>query len=404
MTRTPGPRPVAVLLLAALLALPAGALGTAGGVADTAAGGPHRIVAATNTTDYLMPPEDEQTRESVRRAAVDVAGAVAGSAERLHGRHRQLTFDEAFADVEGDRRLTLIEARAADIEAHIARLQTAKRDVVRALRDGEVTGDTFLRRLATIQAAARAEAGLIDGIESNVATAADIPPLRVQTRLDSLRVGLLPIEGPVTDAVADAVAARNGALRVYVLAGAESEVFATVENGTYVRESFVGSQYRPGATPQFDIAQALARAQALYTWTNLTAPSSPRARGYGDTAVYRILWTHSQGELRTFIDGATTEVFREIQRKRAPQVPTTATAGAREDGLAVSVNTTGPTGPMHVAVSNTDTGLPADATVRVGGDVVGTTGGDGSLWTVQPTGGFTVNATAGGRTVTVGAP
>jgi hypothetical protein len=70
------------------------------------------------------------------------------------------------------------------------------------------------------------------------------------------------------------------------------------------------------------------------------------------------------------------------------------------ESLRLRINGSYDTGPMAVRVARNATGIPLDAEVTVDGQVVGRTGDDGRLWTVQPIGETTVSVrTSGNATV-----
>jgi hypothetical protein len=134
------------------------------------------------------------------------------------------------------------------------------------------------------------------------------------------------------------------------------------------------------------------------------AIGGPSIRGLGDTASYLVEANHPQGELSTYIHGGSTDVYHEIQRQRPEALPVSGTAANETANLAVTVNTTTATGPMHVAVVRPTTETPADAVLAV--DTPGfpdriETGADGEAWLIQPEKPFTLSAAAGGDRVNV---
>jgi hypothetical protein len=136
------------------------------------------------------------------------------------------------------------------------------------------------------------------------------------------------------------------------------------------------------------------------------AIGSPSLSGFGDSSVYLVEASHPQGDLRAYLDGATRDVFHETQANAPEAVPVALTRTASTDRLRLQVNATHATGPMWVTVTRPGgpNATAVDATVRVNGQRVGTTGADGRLLTLQPAGSFRVNATAGTANVTLSGP
>jgi hypothetical protein len=119
--------------------------------------------------------------------------------------------------------------------------------------------------------------------------------------------------------------------------------------------------------------------------------------------VYLLSPTHEQGQIWSYLSGATREVFHERQTKRPELVPVTDRATNQTADRRLAVATTSPTGPLNVTLADPLTGDPVDAPVLVDGHRVGTTGPDGQLWTVQPEGRFRVTA-VGATNLTVRTP
>jgi len=104
--------------------------------------------------------------------------------------------------------------------------------------------------------------------------------------------------------------------------------------------------------------------------------------------------------LTAYLDGGTTNVFRESQRQSIAAVPTSDSVTARNDTVWVRVNKTYETGPMSVNVFENGTGRPLNATVSLNGQPLGQTGSDGLIWLVEPRSGVPITvSTSSGTTV-----
>jgi hypothetical protein len=186
---------------------------------------------------------------------------------------------------------------------------------------------------------------------------------------------------------------------VYFEASATGIVISRAAGNSYTREAFLGSQYRVGGVDQFaqseqaPISAAYDQARRLYPWTIENDITNPSATGFGNTSVYRITIDHTQGTLISYLDGTTTQVFRELQDKRLSALPTESAANTTTN-LTLVVNRTHDSGPMEVLVREFNSTRTVDAQVSVGNQVVGRTGADGRFWTVEPRGAVTVTAVA----------
>ncbi|MFC6974344.1 hypothetical protein ACFQL1_06255 [Halomicroarcula sp. GCM10025709] len=152
------------------------------------------------------------------------------------------------------------------------------------------------------------------------------------------------------------------------------------------------------ATPTLRAANT--RAEDLYPW--LYSQQLPSVNTYGTSSIYRLTANHPSGQLTTYIDGGTTDVFHESQRLQLSTIRASETRVTINDSVRVEVTRTYETGPVRVSVRNNDTGAPMAGTVAVSGREVGTTGDDGTLWTVEPRGSYSVEVrTRSGTNTTV---
>jgi hypothetical protein len=283
-----------------------------------------------------------------------------------------------------------------------------------------MTTETYLRELAAVDAGADELSRSLTQLYEYVDSMRD-PPVSPD-RIAERKTRLVGLRGPVRDRVADAMLGETEPLRVSVETSDTAVVLATVTgsefNRQYIREAYLPSARDPGGTDQFrtaggyDLGAARARASELYPWTFENAGPTSTGLRTGEPYLYRAgvysvsvdhpHGTAGQGDLVTYIDGATGEVFREMQFKDVSEIPTAEPLTNRSGGLHVGVNRTHAGGPVSVFVRSNATDEPVDAAVSIDGEPVGTTGSDGQLWTVAPREAFTVGVRSGDDNVTVG--
>lgn len=367
------------------------------------------IVAADNTTGYLQPAADGGARRGYVHQDVDVGVAVAGDVAALEARHQRLAFERAVADA-GSRseRLAAIREHVTALEEGTAAIQAAGREARRGYLEGSLSTEAFVARLARLDARAAALETLRHTVERRTASL-NPQPQAALTDVQNLEAALQTIGGPATRRSRERFGGNRSAGATYVsVTGADGLVVATVADGSLYREALDLTERNPDGPDRFggsdepEISVALRRASVLYPWAFEHGSAAQPIRGYGDTAVYRITVQHTQGQLSVYLDGATENVFREIQRKRLSAVPMPTRERAVADGLELRVNATHGSGPLEVSVGRTDSSIPVDAAIAVDGVRVGRTGDDGRLWTVQSAGTTTVSArTADNATVQV---
>lgn len=398
---------VALALLAALAVV----AGTAGAVAPdaddrTVGDGFREMSGVENTTNYLSPEATDRT--AYVRGDVDVAAAASTSAQRLQADHERRVFDIRFDAASETDRVDLVEETADNIEARLARLDASHAALLAAYSNGTLSAETTMRRLVVLSVEAEATRDRLEYVSERADDDIDASvPVSLETRLTDLQTALVTLPNPVGDRVEAGLAGERDPTVVYAGGDPDGLVLATVDDDDFVRTATVRGDYAPDQPDQFEMAEgrdvilALQRGGELYPWAYENDIGGPQIRGFGNTGIYLIRVNYPHGVLQTYISGGTTNAFHEIQTQNPDGVPVSDTPVQVTDSLNVTVETTTGSGPMRISLIQPSTGAPLDGTVRVDGDVVGRTGEDGTLWTVQPVGQFRVNASTGANTVEV---
>ncbi len=404
--------PLSGLLVAALLIVgfvTVGAVVSADDTTHTLAGGHTESQMLSNTTNYAYPTPADNSRQGYVRSNVDVAGAIATDVERLEGQLSVSAFEHQYERRNTSQaRLDLVEASIERAEQRLGRLDTQQETVFRSYSNGAISEETFLRRLARLETSAEQSRTLLDNIDSQVRSDSTTTfPIPVQTRLAALQAELVTLPSPLSSRIVGTVQGDAKPVTVYAEGAGSGLVLATVDENSFVRESTLRTAYTPGEPNQFaqsdnePISVAFSRTQTLYPWVADNLQSINRIAGFGDSDVYLIDLSHPQGDMRAYIHGGSTDVFREIHTQRPETVPKKVQLSNETDGLTLQVNATAETGPMRISVTSSETDTPTAADIRINGQRIGSTGNDGSLWAIRPSGLLRVNATAGETSVVV---
>lgn len=388
MSRTP------LLLGVALLAVAALSVGGAGSVVDSDAAGalpdgePVRVENVSNTTNYLVPDGDIERRTYVT-ANVDVGSAVDASAAALDSEHRRLTYEERLASQtdDSDGRLAVAERELADAEARMERLDARQESVFRAYSNGTLTRQQFVRHLVRLEVRATAYSEYLDTLEQETDRRLETPPSNFDTRISQLRAQTVALPDPVTGRIADAVLGVSDPFVLYSEGVDDALVLAAVDDGAFYRQATLRNAYRPDEPNTLTLEGALQRATELYPWVYSGGQGFEPQIGIASAGLFEVSATHPQGRLASYISGSTADVFHETQTLDPQTLPVYKTATNGTDSLNLSVTTTTQTGPMRVELT-TPAGTPVNGTVLVDGEPVDTTGDDGTLWTVRPSGTF----------------
>lgn len=400
---------VALLCLSAAVAPVAGIAATA---EQTESIGPLRSVTTVeNTTNQLSVPSSEIRKRTYRGADVDIGTAGAAWSAQVDQRHDTLTFEERFqSESSNEARTRLIRDRLTAIRADQQDLDRRQSDAIRRYADGEITAAAFLKTRLRVNAEAATLLTSLDRISAaqNRASGFTLND-RETTRLRTIEGELRTLTGPVGTRL---ISAGDGPARdqIYLEASSDGYVLATVADDRYVREARLGSardaslpdEFRNTAVSDGDpetnrLRIADERADDIYPW--LYERQSPSLTFYGTSGIYELTADHPNGDLTAYLDAGTTDVFYETQYRDLSRVRTRATEQRVNGTLSVTVRQSSETGPMVVSASNNETGAAVDGRVTINGRPVGSTGSDGRIWTVEPSGSYSVTvATDTGRT------
>jgi len=353
---------------------------------------------------YVSPPRGEVTREEYTTGGFDLAASAAADAEALRGSYREQVFTERFEAAQD--REAVLERFLTNLTGRLDELDGTHAELIAQFGAGERSPTALLRGLIRTTAATRAEAGLADTIESATAEAGVGLPGSFEDIAVTSQREIPALESPVTEAIASGQVGPGRS--VYAQATSDALVLA-VAGDTHIRQATLRGERDPSGDNQFAQQEGSANVNALERADILYAD----AVGYnfgppvgGATDVYRLFNGDSGfGTFRAYIDGATTNVFHEIHTVDSPAAleavgTNVSNATGADGGLELTVETTEPTGPMLVSV--TDGGQPVGAArLAVDSQFVGTTDADGEHWVTQPLGTFEVRATVGNETVTV---
>lgn len=357
------------------------------------------LVVDENSTNYLSIAEEDVEQESYESVGVDVSAAVAADAQRLHGEYDRRAFETKYERAAtAEAQSEIAEEEMLRIENRVEEIDAERAELLQAHSNGTISTDRLLYELVRLDAVASQQQVSIGTVARTVDASPDVSlPVRLEQYVTNANGELVLLPAPVEEQV---MASKNGTAqrqRLFVQAGEEKLVMVTVGEDGFTRQATLRDEYVRGAPDQFDsdgeprIVVAFQRGAELYPWLFENADGTPSIRGFGDSSIYLITAEHPHGTTESYVDGATTNVFREHHAGDPESLPVSATLTDATDEFDIRVELTRPTGPMRVTAT-TPEGEPLRADITVNGEVVGTTDEDGQLWTVQPSGQFRVTA------------
>jgi|GEM_PF-525468 len=355
-----------------------------------------------NTTNYLDIADGDVEREGYARTGSDAVGAIERNVARIRSNYTTRSFSHAHETATESETVTGIRSEVTRLESEIEALSERHRTAIDRYTDGTWTSERFLRELSTLDAEARGIDARFEHLEDSVI----LPlPTNLRTEIQALKIELVSLRGPVRAHIGDAIVGDRDPFVVYTAASRDGLVTAYTDDQLLFREAFLGSNRADTGPNRFvseddprGFSAADQRAKELYPWAY--AYGGGGVDTFVNTTIYQVSLDNPHGILDVYLDGRTTDAFREIQRKGLDLLPTDPVENT-SDGVHLRINRTHGTGPMELTVTN-ETGAPLNATVTVNGYHVGATGADGRLWTVTPSLGVDVAVeTADGRTVTL---
>ncbi|UWG51921.1 Secreted protein, component of type IV pili likesystem [Halalkaliarchaeum sp. AArc-CO] len=337
-----------------------------------------------NATRVLGIPDDEVDSSEVRREHADIGPAVGFGANATgvklgtDAMERQLEAIE-----ETDERQRQILAEISEIEQQEITLNGRERAAVEAYGAGEIDARELVVRLARVSMEAQL---LRERLAMLREQADETPDFSVDARANNIDFQLRTYGGPVRDHAKGILEGEHSSERVFVESGGDAVVLSMIHDGEYVREAKVPDRLDRSTTGSMDLEGAERVTFGSYPEIAATRQG---ADSIGSDGIFIVQVPHAGGELTTFVDGGSEQVF--IDHQRIPLENTTGHVPVADvqEGLNVTVDRSYPGGPVRVTVLDAETDDPViGATVTVGdavrSETVGTTDVDGQQWIVSP--------------------
>jgi len=356
-------------------------------------------IAGQNTTSVLLLTGEPTS--GYAQSTMDLAPAVSATHGAVGIQLRERIVRERLRDASTvDRRRQVLRQETERLAAEVEALERTERQALAQYERGDISVSDLLRTLAAVDAEARQAEQLVALLQDEVSQVQFLSA--TETRLQSLQVELATLRGPVREHARAVFRGEAAPTRIHVSVAGEAVALATIRGNTYIREandpSNIDSTTADGFATENEVID---RIGALYPWAWTGDTSSVRTYTNFENGFYRINVDHTHGQLTSYLDGSTQNVFSEIQYKSLSRMPTGQPTAAEANGTTLRVNQSFGGGPVQVVAQETATGAPVDGTVYVDGERVGRTSG-GQRWLVGPTSQYevTLETDAGNVTAT----
>jgi hypothetical protein len=355
-------------------------------------------LAERNTTSVLL--LTGETTTGYARSTVDIAPVV-GATRRVVSveLHERVVTTRLRRASTVDRRRQVLRQETERLAATVADLQRTEERALSRYERGEISGEELLRVLATVDTEARRADELVSQLQNEASQVQFLSA--TADELQALQVELATLYGPVRAHAEAVFRGESQPTRIHVTVSGEAVALSMIRDNTYVREATDPANLDAGSSDRFESEnEVINRIGELYPWAWTSETSSVRTYTNFENGFYRINVDHTHGQLTSYVDGGTQNVFREIQYKSLPQTPTGQLTTGEANGTQLGVNQSFVGGPVRVHATDATTGTPVDAPVYLDGVRVGRTI-DGNAWLVGPAGQYEVTVAAEAGNVTV---
>lgn len=352
-----------------------------------------------NTTSVLL--LTGEVTSGYARSSMDLAPAVSATHGAVGIQIRERIVRERLRDASTvDRRRQVLRQETELLAEEVEALERTEQQALARYERGDSSVEDLLRTLAAVDAEARQAEQLVSLLQDEVSQVQFLST--TEDRLQSLQVELATLRGPVREHAREVFRGEAQPTRIHVSVSGEAVALAAIRGNTYIREVNDPTNIDATASDGFNSeGEVIERIGELYPWAWTSDTSSVRTYTNFENGFYRINVDHTHGQLTSYLDGSTKNVFSEIQYKSLSRMPTGPPTTAEANGTTLRVNQSFGGGPVQVVASETATEQPVDGTVYVDGEPIDRTS-NGRLWFVGPTSPYdvTLETDAGNVTVT----
>lgn len=381
------------VVVAALLvcSLPAFAVPGAGGLEPTARESPVSYAALDAEGIDWLTLSDGPAASGGGYVGIDLGAAIDDDANRLEARYENHRIDARMEAANSDaERRAILREEASQLSGSVAQLRERERTAYAQYYRGERSERELLSELAVVHTNAVVLSESVSTLEGH---AEDVPGISLSSRLETMEVETLTMQGPVRERVAKMLHGETDPTRVYVETDGNGTVLGIIDGDRFHREIHRADHRDPDADPRYtSLGQSEDRIAELYPSIFSEARWSYSEVGYG---THRATGHHPRGSLTVYLDTATGDVYREFQSLRLDRTDTTVLDTKTKAGATLTVSRTVPGGPAKVTLSEAETGAPLSGEVALDGRTVGRTNADGEVWFVAPRGSMAINASTG---------
>lgn len=398
MARTPPVLVVAVLLVLAAIASPAQAAGTV----DAADGSSPAANTSLQTYDGNVTRGlhlQDSGASNVTTADTDASSLLDVQASSLRSRYETYRLEERMSSLDSrDARRELLRESIANVSARLDDLKAEERTARLAYVDGDLSASEFVVALARVSAKAEHTEAKMTYVRERFGN--EFPNV-VRTELPRYEPEVGALQGPVRAHAADVLRGERTSNRLYVAASENGTRLSMIQGRTWRSQTTRWDNFDRAVHPVNDIeSEVTAALEAAHPGLNFSQ-RTPTLDAFGENPdLFSAERGFAYGETFGYFDGSTGSLFYEEQELFLDSLPAVETEREIENGRILTVNSTYAGGPLKIRLANRS-GTPLDGEVLIDGESVGSTGFDGTLWTVGPPDAYNVTVIHEGERIQI---
>ncbi len=363
-----------------------------------------------NVTNPVQPPGFNNTayhlslgnpdRSDTYTPSLSLSTALQMDRSKLQAQKRMNTLDERLSNAKsnGEKRQILVRF-SGNLSARLSAIQTKERTASQQFASQKIKTSRYVKDLALVETEA-------DNVKSSMeymkSEAEQEGVIRFSPNEWEFRTYLIPLQSRVRKSLVSDLQYETDPKPIYVATTSDGVVLSTVSGNQYIREAY-RADYRNGSIhSNLDGSEKYSLTMSQYPWVNQTNTTSGTNLNYRrGVALTKII--HSQGLINAYLDSGTKKIYREVQYKYLTgdnHVPYGTAVRNNSTNLNLVVNRTYSGGPLRINLTD-GSGDPVNGRIEVGNTPLGTTGKDGTIFTVSPSREFTVRATHDSETLKV---
>jgi hypothetical protein len=340
-----------------------------------------------------------ETASNLTTASSDTSSLLDVQASDLQAHFETYRLEERMRSLDSrDAQREALRQEIPTIVNRLDRLKAEERNARLAYLDGRMNASEFVVALARVSAKAEHTGAKMSYIQTQFGSTF---PNVVRAELRPFRPEVEALQGPVRTHATDVLRGDTSSNRLYVAASENGTRLSMLQDRTWQSQTTRWDNFDRTVDPVGDIEAAVTTGLAAVHPELNFSRRTPGYSPFGENPdLFRVPLSFEYGEIEGYFDGSSGALFHEEQALFLDSLPPSSSEREIEDDLILTVNRTYAGGPLKVRLTNRS-GRLLDGDVRINGELVGSTGFDGTLWTLDRPGAYNVTVVRDGQRIDI---